>query len=86
MRNSEKVRESLEELRDMGCPLLVLILIVLICLGLAVVIGIGFWTLIAAIPIAVGALIFPYSFSWTYALFGGVCIWVLRCIFGGKSE
>ena len=66
-------------------PIILLVILIPIIVVLCFAVSIGFWTLIAALPIWIGSLIFPYTFKWIYALFAGIILTVFNMLLPNKE-
>lgn len=81
----EKITEAVKNFKGSGVSLILLGLLILIIVILCFALSIGFWTLVAALPIWIGSLIFPYTFKWIYALFAGVILTVFSMFLPSKE-
>lgn len=77
--------EAVKNLKGSGVSLILLGFLILIVVILCFALSIGFWMLVAALPIWIGSLIFPYTFKWIYALFAGVILTVFSMLLPSKE-
>ena len=80
-----KIIEAVKNLKEDGTPFILLIILFPILVILCFAVSIGFWTLVAALPIWIGSFIFPYAFKWIYALFAGIIITVFNMLLPSKD-
>ncbi len=80
------ISNAFETLKEKGMPIILICIILPIIFLICFAISIGFWTLVAALPIWIGSLIFSYTFKWIYALFAGVILAVFKMFLPSKEE
>jgi len=81
----KKIIEAIKNSKKNNVPVILLVILIPIIIILCFALSIGFWTLVAALPIWIGSLIFPYTFKWIYALFAGVVLTVFSMLLPSKE-
>ena len=69
-----------KNLKAKGEPVFLICIVLLILTVIVFALSIGFWMLVAALPIWIGTFIFPYTFKWVYALLAGICLWIVSIL------